>query len=46
LTCQKDPEFIKVNEDHIETGGIKPCIVHQYNRSKEITEFYDGKYKK
>lgn len=45
ITCQKDPESIKICGDYIEVGENKPCIVHQYNRSKEITQFYDKKYK-
>ena len=45
ITCQKDPGSIKICEDYIEVGENKPCIVHQYNRSKEITQFYDKKYK-
>jgi hypothetical protein len=45
LVCQKDPDFIEIKEDYIETGKNKPCIVHQYNRSKQISEFYDRKYK-
>jgi len=45
ITCQKDPDSIKINEDHIEVNGMKPSIVHQYNRSQDLINFYDDKYK-
>lgn len=45
ITCQKDPEAISIKNDYIEVNGKKPSIVHQYNRSEELNNFYGTKYK-
>ena len=45
LTCQKDPDSLMVNDGFLEVNGTRPTIVHQYNRSQEIINFYGEKYK-
>lgn len=39
LTSLNNPERIFMDEKNIIVNGKNPKIVHQYNRSKEITEF-------
>jgi len=46
ITSQKSPNSIEIKDGFIEVNGEKPSIVHQYNRSNEITKLYDGRYKR
>jgi hypothetical protein len=45
ITSQRDKDSIVIKDDYVEVNGMKPSIIHQYNRSKELINFYDGKYK-
>lgn len=45
LTCQEDPDKIKMEDGYVKVDGMIPYIVHQYNRSNEIINFYGEKYK-
>jgi beta-1,4-mannosyl-glycoprotein beta-1,4-N-acetylglucosaminyltransferase len=45
ITCQKDPKSILIKDGYVEVNGKKPSIIHQYNRSEELNNFYGTKYK-
>ena len=45
ITCQKDPNSILIKDGYVEVNGKKPSIIHQYNRSEELNNFYGTKYK-
>jgi beta-1,4-mannosyl-glycoprotein beta-1,4-N-acetylglucosaminyltransferase len=44
ITCLQFPEKIENNGEELKVNGKTPCIVHQYNRSKDLIDFYTAKY--